>query len=63
MQPRRAVLDEHGIDGEIIVVDNGSEDRSAELAAAAGARVVHEPRRGYGTPTWPASPPRAGATS
>jgi glycosyltransferase involved in cell wall biosynthesis len=34
--------------GEVIVVDNGSADRSAELAAAAGARVVHEPRPGYG---------------
>ena len=32
-----------------IVADNASEDRSAELAAAAGARVVHEPRRGYGS--------------
>jgi len=34
---------------EIIVVDNGSTDRSAEVAAAAGARVVREPRRGYGS--------------
>ncbi len=42
------VLDENGIAGEVIVVDNASEDRSAELAAAAGATVVHEPRRGYG---------------
>jgi len=33
---------------EIIVVDNGSTDRTAEQANAAGARVVHEPRRGYG---------------
>lgn len=33
---------------EIIVVDNGSTDRTAENAAAAGARVVTEPRRGYG---------------
>ncbi len=31
-----------------IVVDNGSRDRSAERAAAAGAEVVREPRRGYG---------------
>ena len=34
--------------GEVIVVDNGSTDRTAEVAAAAGARVVAEPRRGYG---------------
>jgi len=33
---------------DIIVVDNGSRDRTAERAAAAGARVVLEPRRGYG---------------
>ena len=34
--------------GEVLIVDNGSEDGSADLARAAGARVVHEPRRGYG---------------
>ena len=38
-----------GIPGEVVVADNASEDRSAELATAAGARVVHEPRRGYGS--------------
>jgi hypothetical protein len=38
-----------GADGEVIVVDNGSEDASAEIAAAGGARVVFEPRRGYGS--------------
>jgi glycosyltransferase involved in cell wall biosynthesis len=38
-----------GISGEVVVADNDSEDRSAELAASAGARVVHEPRRGYGS--------------
>src|SRR6185503_8846539 len=34
--------------GEVVVVDNGSTDRSAEIASAAGARVIHERRRGYG---------------
>jgi glycosyltransferase involved in cell wall biosynthesis len=33
---------------EVIVVDNGSTDRTAERARQAGARVVSEPRRGYG---------------
>jgi glycosyltransferase involved in cell wall biosynthesis len=33
---------------EVVVVDNGSCDRTAEVARAAGARVVPEPRRGYG---------------
>ena len=38
-----------GRSGEVIVVDNGSSDRSAEIAAAHGATVVSEPRRGYGS--------------
>jgi glycosyltransferase involved in cell wall biosynthesis len=42
-------MEEAGIAGEVVVADNDSEDRSAELATAAGARVVHEPRRGYGS--------------
>jgi glycosyltransferase involved in cell wall biosynthesis len=37
-----------GLVEEVIVVDNGSADRTAEVAARAGARVVREPRRGYG---------------
>ncbi len=45
----RSVLEREGIRGEVVVADNDSDDRSAELAAAAGARVVHEPRRGYGS--------------
>jgi hypothetical protein len=40
--------DRAGICLEVLVVDNGSEDRSASIARAAGARVVDEPRRGYG---------------
>ncbi len=36
------------IANEIIVIDNGSEDLTAEKARAAGARVVTESRRGYG---------------
>jgi glycosyltransferase involved in cell wall biosynthesis len=44
----RAWLTSTGITGEVLVVDNGSTDRSAELAAAAGAQVIQEDRRGYG---------------
>lgn len=33
---------------EVIVVDGGSRDRTVERAEAAGARVIVEPRRGYG---------------
>jgi glycosyltransferase involved in cell wall biosynthesis len=37
-----------GLPGEVIVVDNGSSDRTAERAQAAGAKVVSEPSPGYG---------------
>jgi glycosyltransferase involved in cell wall biosynthesis len=42
-------LERAGFKGEVIVADNGSEDESAEIARAHGARVVDEPRRGYGS--------------
>jgi glycosyltransferase involved in cell wall biosynthesis len=38
-----------GIEGEVIVVDNGSTDRSIEVAERAGARVIVEPVKGYGS--------------
>lgn len=41
-------LSTSGMRGEVIVVDNGSTDRSVEFAEAAGARIIHERRRGYG---------------
>lgn len=37
-----------GFETEILVVDNGSMDGTGELARKAGARVICEPRRGYG---------------
>src|SRR5437763_2344459 len=43
-----AGIERSGRSGEVIVVDNGSTDRSAEIAVEHGATVVHEPRRGYG---------------
>lgn len=43
-------LQARGVLGEVsvVVANNGSTDRTAEVAARGGARVVDEPRRGYG---------------
>lgn len=43
-----ACIKAEGIDGEVVVADNGSTDESAEIATKAGARVVPIPERGYG---------------
>jgi glycosyltransferase involved in cell wall biosynthesis len=42
-------IDAMGVPGEVVVADNNSEDDSARLAERAGARVVVERRRGYGS--------------
>ena len=44
----RAFLTREGIDGEILIADNGSVDGSTGIAEAHGARVVRVPVRGYG---------------
>jgi glycosyltransferase involved in cell wall biosynthesis len=41
-------IKKYQLDAEVIVADNGSTDKSAEIAQEAGARVVYEPKRGYG---------------
>ncbi len=41
-------IEQSGIDGEVVVADNGSSDGSRELAADAGARVVPVSEKGYG---------------
>jgi glycosyltransferase involved in cell wall biosynthesis len=45
--PCVAAVISHGL-GEVIVVDGGSTDGTVDRASAAGARVIVEPRRGYG---------------
>jgi glycosyltransferase involved in cell wall biosynthesis len=45
----RKALSESQVAGEVVVADNGSDDGSPDLARDVGARVVHEPRRGYGS--------------
>jgi glycosyltransferase involved in cell wall biosynthesis len=45
----RGFLERTGIDGEVLVADNGSTDGSQELALNAGARVVPVDRKGYGS--------------
>lgn len=44
----RAFLAASGVDGEVLIADNGSRDGSPAIAAAAGARVIAAPARGYG---------------
>jgi glycosyltransferase involved in cell wall biosynthesis len=41
-------FEEHGVDGEVVIADNGSSDGSQQLAREAGARVVPISEKGYG---------------
>ena len=43
-----AAFARRGVRGEVVVGDNGSTDRSIEIAESLGARVVHQPVKGYG---------------
>jgi len=43
-----AALAQHRLTGEVIVSDNGSTDCSVEIATSLGARITHQPLRGYG---------------
>jgi glycosyltransferase involved in cell wall biosynthesis len=45
----REAIARMGVEGEVVVADNDSDDDSAQLAEQAGARVVVEHRRGYGS--------------
>ncbi len=48
LKKAQKALQEENIEYEIIVADNGSTDKSVEIATSFGARVVHEPEKGYG---------------
>ncbi|MBU1650900.1 glycosyltransferase family 2 protein [bacterium] len=44
----KETMEKLGIHGEVVISDNGSTDRSVELSEELGARVVHQPEKGYG---------------
>ncbi len=48
MDKIKQVFVKEGIKGEIVVADNGSTDRSRQIAQSEGANVVVEPQKGYG---------------
>ncbi|MDQ2785612.1 MAG: glycosyltransferase family 2 protein [Chloroflexota bacterium] len=48
IQQARRFLDAYGINGEVLIADNGSTDGSQQIAQECGARVADVPERGYG---------------
>jgi glycosyltransferase involved in cell wall biosynthesis/uncharacterized membrane protein YidH (DUF202 family) len=48
IQKAQRFLADHGVNGEVIIADNGSTDGSIEMAESLGARVVRVRQRGYG---------------
>jgi len=48
VQKAQSFLVQHGVRGEVVVSDNGSQDGSPDIARRSGARVVPVPIRGYG---------------
>ena len=48
IQKAQTYLASSGVQGEVLVADNGSSDGSQALARSCGARVVEVPRSGYG---------------
>jgi glycosyltransferase involved in cell wall biosynthesis len=48
IEKAQRALREAGIEGEVIIADNGSADRSPEIARSLGARVIHVEEKGYG---------------
>lgn len=44
----KAYLERSGVDGEVLIADNGSTDGSQEIARGLGARVVDVAQKGYG---------------
>jgi glycosyltransferase involved in cell wall biosynthesis len=49
VQKARSYLERNGVSGEVLIADNGSTDGSQAIAEKAGARVIQEQRKGYGS--------------
>lgn len=48
----QSFLTSRGIDGEVLIADNGSTDGSLEIAQRLGVRVINVPIKGYGAALW-----------